>query len=148
MHALFGYRLEPDFNIAKEQRRDRLKLAFWIGLVLLMVYGFFRNFSVEMFQGYVGTALFYGENFYVRRRSYLSKLWLWKAIIASIPLHVLYLAGIFWSDRAFPELMTKAIVFMPAIAVGFVIESYLIQRVIDRFRLSSIKQAGASVTQP
>lgn len=146
MPALFGYGIEPGFNIAKEQRRDRLGWLFYTGLVLCIAYSFFsrREHATEAFQGFVATSLFYGENFYVRRRGYLDKLWLWKAIFASIPLHVLYLVTLFWSDRALPEVMTKAIVFLPVVAVGFVLESFLLQKIVDRFRLSSIKQTTRS----
>jgi hypothetical protein len=146
MPALFGYRVEPDFNIDKEQRRDRLKFVLVGGFVLCIAYSFFspREYSTEVFQGFLATSLFYGENFYVRRRGYLNRSWLWKAIVASIPLHVLYLAALFWSDRALPEVMTKAFVFIPVIGVGFVFESFVAQRIVDRFRLSSMKQAKVS----
>jgi hypothetical protein len=149
MPALFGYRLEPGFNIAKEQRRDRLSWLLYSGLVLCMAYSFFsrREHSTEVFQGFVATSLFYGETFYVRRRSDIGKLWLWKAIFATIPFHVLYLAGIFWSDRAFPEVMMKAIVFIPVLTLGFAIESIQMQRIVDRFRLSSIKRT-TTMAQP
>lgn len=40
-----------------------------------MLYGFFGNSSVQMFQGYVATILLYGVNFYVRRRNYVNKFW-------------------------------------------------------------------------
>lgn len=114
-----------------------------------MAYSFFprREYSTEVFQGFVATSLFYGETFYVRRRSDIGKLWLWKAIFATIPFHVLYLVGIFWSDHAFPSVMTKAIVFIPALALGFTIESLQMQRIVDRFRLSSTKQA-TTAAQP
>jgi hypothetical protein len=146
MPALFGYGIEPRFNIGAEQRRDRLNWLFYPGLILCIVYSFLspREYSTELFQGFVATSLFYGENFYVRRRQYLDKLWLRKAIVATVPLHVLYLAGLFWSDRALPEVMTKALVFIPVIAAGFVLESFLVQKIVDRFRLSNIKQATKS----
>lgn len=133
MTTLFGQRVEPDFNIDKEHRRDRLKFILTGALILSIVYLFSgRRYATELFQGLIATILFYGETFYVRRRGQLGKLWLWKAIIASIPLHVIYLAGLFWSDQALPEVMTKAIVFLPVIAVGFVLESFLVQKIVDR----------------
>src|ERR1700737_2124846 len=117
MMALFGYRIEPGFNMVKEQRRDRLNWLFYTGIAVCIAYSFFsrRAHSTQVFQGFVATSLFYGETFYVRRRNDLGKLWLWKAILATIPFHVLYLVGIFWSDRAFPEVMTRAIVFIPVL---------------------------------
>jgi len=97
MPPLFGYRIELGFNMATEQRRDRLNWVFYPGLILCIAYSFLsrREYSTEVFQGFVATSLFYGENFYVRRREYLGKLWLRKVIVATIPLHVLYLAGLF-----------------------------------------------------
>ena len=143
MNALFGYRLEPSFNIDKEQRRARLNWPFYCGLVLCIIYLFLgKPYGTELFQAWVATSLFYGENFYVRRRDYLRKSWLLKALIASIPLHALYLAALFWSDRIFPQVMTKAIVFVPVLALGFAIESIQMDRLIDRFRLSSIDQSA------
>lgn len=142
--TLFGQRIEPDFNIDKERRRDRLKFAFVGGFILCVLYLFLGSpHATDVFQGFFATILFYGENFYVRRRGHFHSPWLWKAIFLTVPLHILYLSGIFSSDRAFPQLMTKAIVFMPVLAVGFVIESYLTQRLVDRLRLSSIKQAAS-----
>jgi hypothetical protein len=142
MMALFGYRLEPDFDVAKEQRRDRWTWAFFGGLALCYLYlwsGAFHGwteppFLIEILQGWIATSLFYGDNFYIRRGGDLRKPWLWKAVIAVTPIHVLYLAAIFWSDRAFPQVMRKIIVFLPVLALGFAIESIKMQRLIDHFK--------------
>jgi hypothetical protein len=135
---LFGYRIEPDFNIAREQRRDRLNWPLYGGLVLCIAYLFTGwPYATEIFQGWVATSLFYGEVFYVRQRGAFRKLWLWKALFATLPFHFLYLASIFWSDLAFPHVMTKAIVFIPVLAVGFAMESILTQKIIARFRPSA-----------
>ena len=132
---LFGYSVEQDFDLAKEQRRDRLGWLLLGGTALCGLYLFTgRPFATELFQGWIATSLFYGDNFYVRRRANLPKLWLWKSILITVPFHVLYLAGIFWLDRAIPQLMTKALVFMPVVGVGFAIESITMQPLIDRFK--------------
>jgi hypothetical protein len=145
--TLFGHRVEPDFDIAKEKRRDRLKLVGIAGFIVCGVYLFSgRPYADQGFQGFFATTLFYGDNFYVRRGNDLGRLWLWKGIFATIPFHVLYLAAIFWSDRAFPEVMTKAIVFIPLLAVGFAVESIRMQKLIDHFRPPSVDQASGSVT--
>jgi hypothetical protein len=146
--VLFGRRLEGDFDIAIEQRRDRLKRAL-IGLFVVCVFYLFsgKPYSTEVFQGCLATGLFYGENFYVRQRDDLGKVWLRKAILATIPLHVLYLAGFFWSDKTFPNVMTKAILFMPILALGFAIESILVDGIINRLKPSGPDQAGTAVTQ-
>lgn len=132
---LFGYSVEPDFDLALEQRRDRLGWLLLGGTALWILYLFTgRPFATELFQGWVATGLFYGDNFYVRRRKDLPKLWLWKSILITVPIHTLYLAGIFWLDRAVPQLMTKIVIFMPVIALGFAVESIQMQPLIDRFR--------------
>ena len=132
---LFGYGVEQDFDPGKEQRRGRLWWPFLGGIALCLIYLFTgRPFATEVFQGWVATSLFYGENFYVQRRSDLGSPWLWKAILASLPLHFLYLVGLFWLDAVLPRIMTKAIVFIPFLVIVFGIESILIDGIIDRFK--------------
>ena len=71
------------------------------GTALCLLYLFSgRPFATELFQGWIATGLFYGDNFYVRRRKDLATLWLWKSILITVPIHALYLSGIFWLDRA------------------------------------------------
>src|SRR5438132_1001183 len=82
--------------------------------------------------------------FFFRRRAHLGKPWLRKAIIATIPFHAVYLTALFWSDHAFPQVMTKAMVFIPVLALGFAFESVQMGRIIDRFRLTSMKQESGS----
>jgi hypothetical protein len=145
---LFGYHLEADFDIAIEQRRDRLTHAL-IGLLIVCVLYLFSGepYATEVFQGCIATGLFYGENFYVRRRDDLGQVWLRKVILATIPLHVLYLAAFFWSDKTFPSVMTKSIAFMPILALGFAIESILVDGIITRLKPASPDQEATRVTQ-
>ena len=140
MTTLFGYGVEQDFDLALEQRRDRLWWLLLGGTALCILYGFTgRRFDTELFQGWIATSLFYGDNFYVRRRKDLPRLWLWKAILITVPFHALYLAGIFWLDRVVPQLMTKAFIFIPVVALGFAIESIAMQPLIDRFKPSEAR---------
>jgi hypothetical protein len=44
----------------------------------------------------------------------------------------------------FPDVMTKALVFIPVIGVGFVLESFFVQKIADHFRLSNIEQETKS----
>jgi hypothetical protein len=92
--------------------------------------------------------LFFGENLYVQRRSDLNKLWLWKALCAILPLHALFLSCLFWFDRVSPGIMTKAIVFLPMIAVGLVVESLFAQRIIEAFDPKVGNPAKVSESQP
>lgn len=142
---MFGYRLEPDFDLAKEQRRDRVGWIL-IGGTLIALF-FSGNLRAELAQAYFSTVLCYGANFYVNRKDHIGKLWLWKAVFLSVPLHILYLATVFWSDKQFPNVMTKAIVFVPLLAVGFAIESVLIDRIAEHLKPSSTGSTDMPVTQ-
>jgi|SRR5271155_1271384 len=137
---LFGYSVEPDFDLALEQRRDRLGWLIFGGTALCGLYLFTgRPFATEFFQGWIATSLFYGDNFDVRRRKDLPRCRLWKSILITVPFHALYLAGIFWLDRVVPQLMTKAFIFIPVVALGFAIESIAMQPLIDRFKPSEAR---------
>jgi hypothetical protein len=138
---LFGYPIEPDFDLAKEQRRDRVGWVLMAGVVFFGVYLFSGlPYPNEVFQAWFATVLFYGASFYVKRRNELGKPWLSKLIMASVPMHVAYLAALFWSDHTFPNVMTKAMVFMPVIAFAFAIESIVIDRMADWFKPSKAEQ--------
>ena len=131
---LFGYEVGTKSELEAEQRGDRLWWPLLGGTFLCLVYLFSgRPFAREIFQGFFATTLCYGMSFYVRRRNNLGSLWLWKGIFATVPLHIVYLAGIFWSDKLFPNFMTKSIVFIPVLGFGFAIESILFDRIVDWF---------------
>ena len=148
---MFGYRVEADFDLAKEQRRDRLWRVFFGGIGLWTLYLWsgafyhwtYRPYLNESLQAWIASSLFYGDNFYVQRRDDLGKPWLWKAVIATIPFHFIYLAAIFWSDRAFPQVMSKIMVFLPVLALGFAIESIQLGKVIERFKPSQSERESA-----
>jgi hypothetical protein len=132
-----GYGVEQDFDLAAEQeeKRNRMWWVIFGGTALCILYLFTgRPFATQIFQGWMATSLFYGDNFYVSRGKDLRKLWLWKAILATVPIHVLYLSGIFWLDKALPQLMTKVVIFLPVIALGYAIESIKMEAFIDRFK--------------
>ena len=132
---LFGQRVEADFDLARERRRDQVGWSIIAATILCAAYDFAGGrFSVQLFQGLVATILCYGANFYVDYGNGRREPWLWKAIVASTCVHVVYVLVIFSSDWAFPNWMTKAIVFIPVLALGFGIESVLIDRVIDHFK--------------
>jgi hypothetical protein len=132
---VFGYPIEKDFDPDREQRGDRVGWGFLIGGALAIAYDLFGGpFGVEVFQAALATTLFYGANFYADRRNDARKEWFWVTLFATTPLHVAYLVALIWSDRAFPEVMTKAIVFIPVILVGFGIESLLVDWAAKRFK--------------
>jgi hypothetical protein len=145
---LFGYPVEPNFDLAKDQRWNRAGWVFLGGSVLCMVYDLSgRPFGVEVFQAWFATSLCYGASVYVKRRNHLNKLWLWKAVLVTVPLHIAYLIALFWSDKAFPSVMTKAIAFVPILAIAYAIESILFDWIVDRFEPSGAEQVGEPVTR-
>jgi hypothetical protein len=142
MQKLFGVDLESDFSMPKEQRSGRFKYVVWGGFVLALGYSFFRGFDVRIIQAYLATVLCYGLTFYVNRGSYIGKLWQWKAVFVTLPLHVLYLAAIFWADKASPEGMTKPVIFIPALTLGCAIENALFGAIADHFKPPDPKDAS------
>jgi hypothetical protein len=130
---MFGYRIEENFDLAKEQRRDRLWWVIVCGFCLMFVIYIIHPFSSAIFQGYFLTSMCYGDSFYVQRREFLGKLWLWKAILATMPLHLLLLIGIVWLDWAFPNVFPKIIVCGPILFVTFGVEAVLFDSIVDRF---------------
>jgi len=149
MPTLFGQRIEPDFDLGTETRRDRVGRILVVGTLLCGLYLFTgKPFATEIFQGWFATILAYGTSFYVRQRGNLRKRWLWTAALASLPVHVIYLLVIFWSDRALPELMPKAVIFIPVLSVGFGIESALVfDRIVYFFRPRDAGQSTASTRE-
>lgn len=131
---LFGYRLEPDFDLAKDQRLTRVGWALYGGLIFWGIFLFWKPAAAtEVMQGSVATILCYGDAFYVQRKAYLRQPWLWKAIIATAPLHIAYLSVLFWSDKAFPTVMTKAVTFMPVLLIAFALEAMFVDAVVKYF---------------
>jgi hypothetical protein len=103
--------------------------------------------TVEIFQAYMATSAFYGLLFYVKWGEFLRKRWLWNAIIASVPIHAIYLGVLFWSDVAFPEWMTKPVVFGPVLILGCAVEVALIDSLVGRFRPRNVGRSTASASE-
>jgi hypothetical protein len=129
---MFGYRIEGDFDIGKEQRRNRLMWVNGGAIGLLCLLYVIHPFSAAIFQGYFLTSLCYGDSFYVRRRDDLRKPWLWKAIFATIPLHLLLLLAIVWLDQVFPNVFPKVVVSAPILFVTFGVEAVLFDQIVAR----------------
>jgi hypothetical protein len=138
---MFGYRVEENFDPAKEQRRDRLKWVMGGVLCILIACFFIHSFSMAIFQGFLLTALIYGDSFYVQRRNKLNEPWLRRAILATVPLHVLLLIGIVWLDWAFPNVFPKVIVSVPMLFLTFGVEAVLFDKIVGRFSPSEVAQS-------
>ena len=133
---MFGQQLEPDFDLGKEHRRNRLWLVLVVGLCLLGALFLFHPFSRIVFMAYSLTLLTYGDSFYVSRSGRLSERWLWKAILATLPLHLLVLFGIGWLTWVLPSFARTAISSVAFVAFCFACESVLFDRIADRFEPS------------
>jgi hypothetical protein len=154
---MFGYRVEADFDLAKEQRRDRLWWVVFGGIGLWSLYLWsgafyhwtYRPYLTESIQAWIASSMFYGDSFYVRRRDDLGKAWLWKALIATIPFHLIYLVAIFWSDRVLPQVMSTVVISLPVLTLGLAIESIQLDKVIEHFKPSRPERESAQpVVQP
>jgi hypothetical protein len=137
---MFGYRIEENFDFAKEQRRTRLMWVMGTGLCLLIVCYFIHPFSMAIFQGYFLTSLSYGDSFYVQRKDRLHEPRLWKAILATLPLHVTFLIAIAVLDKSLPSFFPKIIVWIPILSVAFGIEDLLFDGIVRRFSPSDPTQ--------
>jgi hypothetical protein len=130
-------------NLEKEQRQERLQWVFYgVGSMLLVVCGFYLQESVELrvLHAYGLTVLTYGALIYVEEFQHLKRLWLWKGVLATIPLHIVFLAGLFWWDAQGP--LSPGYILANRILSFFVAEMVIFSLVIDHF------QASASPDEP
>jgi hypothetical protein len=128
------------FDLEKEQRRERLKWVFYgVGAMLLVVCGFYMQERVEqrVLHAYGLTVLCYGALLYVEEFEHLKKFWLWKGVLATIPLHIAFVAGLLWWDAKHPQLMHSGFVFVYALWPVFLVEIVIFILIIDHFKASA-----------
>jgi hypothetical protein len=130
---MFGYRIEENFDLAKEERRDRLIWVMGTGLCFLIVAFLIHPFPIAILQGYFLTSLVYGDSFYVIRKDKLREPCLWKAILATIPIHAFVIIAILGLDRALPSIFLKLVVWIPTLTLVFGIEDVLFDGIVDHF---------------
>ena len=137
---MFSYDEVGDVTSGREQRRNRL----WFGLVggscLLGLFFLLHLFSATVlrmtFIGYAVTVLSYGDSFYVRRKDKVGELWLWKSVLATIPLHLLFLGCIELLIRSLPHFARTGFTTVAFVALCFAVESVLFDSIADRFESS------------
>jgi len=129
---MFGYRLENDFDLALEQRRSRFGWVFLGALCLLLVCYFAFHLSILFLQIYFFTALFYGDSLYIKGKDKLREPPFWKAVVASMPLHAIFLLGTVALDVLFP-VFRKALAWMPVLTLAFAVDEVLFDRIVERF---------------
>ena len=124
-------------NLDKEQRQERLQWVFYgVGSMLLVVCAFYMQERVELrvLHAYSLTVLTYGALIYVEEFEHLKRLWLWKGVLTTIPLHILFLAGLFWWDAKGP--LSPGYILAYRIWPFFVAEMVVFSLVIDHFKAS------------
>jgi len=95
------------------------------------------------FIGYAVTVLSYGDSFHVRRKDNLGERWLWKSVLATIPLHLLFLGCIELLIRSLPRFARTGFSIIGFIALCFVAESLLFDSIADRLDPSRATQPSS-----
>jgi hypothetical protein len=129
-----------EFDLEKEQRSERLGWVFYgVGAMLLVVCGFYMQERVEqrVLHAYGLTVLCYGILLYVEEFEHLRRLWLWKGVLATIPLHIAFVASLFWWDAKNQQLAHSGFMFVYAIWPVLVVELLIFSLIIDHFKASA-----------
>jgi hypothetical protein len=129
-----------EFDLEKEQRRERLKWVFYgVGAMLFIVCGFYMQERVEqrILHVYGLTVLCYGALLYVEEFERLKELWLWKGILVTIPLHIAFVAGLFWWNAKHQQLAHAGFAFVYILWPVFVVEMVIFTLIIDHFKASA-----------
>jgi len=128
-----------ELDLEKEQRREQLKWVFYGGFAMLFVVcGFYIQQSAELrvLHAYGLTVLVYGALLYVEEFENLRKLWLWKGVLATIPLHIAFVVGLFWWDARHPQYAQSGFMFGYVLWTVFVVEMVTFSVIIDYFKPS------------
>jgi hypothetical protein len=127
-----------ELDLEKEQRGERLGWVFYgVGAMLLVMCAFYMRERVELrvLHAYGLTVLTYGALIYVEEFQHLKRLWLWEGVLATIPLHIVFLAGLFWWDAQGP--LSPGYILAYRIWPIFVAEMVIFSLVIDHFKASA-----------
>jgi hypothetical protein len=129
-----------ELDLEKEQRFERLGWVFYgVGAMLFVVCGFYLQERIEqrVLHAYGLTVLCYGALLYVEEFQHLRRLWLWKGVLVTIPLHIAFVAGLFWWDAKHPQLAHSGFMSAYAIWPVFVVEIVIFSLIIDHFKASA-----------
>lgn len=129
------------------ENEDGLWFTLIGGSCLLGFFFLLHLFSTTVlrmaFIGYAVTVLSYGDSFYVRRKDNLGEPWLWNSILATIPLHLLFLGCIELLLRSLPHFARTGFGIMGFIALCFAAESLLFDSIADRLEPSRATQPSS-----
>ncbi|GAC1661509.1 MAG: hypothetical protein NVS9B4_13850 [Candidatus Acidiferrum sp.] len=129
-----------ELDLEKEQRRERLGWVFYgVGAMLFVVCGLYiqERVAQRVLHAYGLTVLCYGALLYVEEFEHLRRLWLWKGVLATIPLHLAFVASLFWWDAKHPQLAHSGFMFVWALWLVFVVEIVIFSLIIDNFKASA-----------
>lgn len=148
---MYSYDEVEDVTSGRDKRRNRLLFVVVSGSCLLGLFFLLHLFPITVlrmtFFGYAVTVLSYGDSFYVRRKDNLGERWLWKSVIATIPLHLLFLGGVELLVRSLPNFARTGFASVAFIALCFAIESVLFDSIAERFEsLGMTPQAPSDKT--
>jgi hypothetical protein len=127
-----------ELDLEKEQRSDRLVWVFYgVGAMLLVICAFYMQERVELsvLHAYTLTVLTYGALIYVEEFEHLRRLWLWKGVLATIPLHILCVASLVWWDAKVPQ--SSGYVLAYRVWPFFAAEMVVFTLIIDHFKASA-----------
>jgi hypothetical protein len=127
-----------ELDLEKEQRGERLGWVFYgVGAMLLVMCAFYMQERVELrvLHAYTLTMLTYGALIYVEEFEHLRRQWLWKGVLATVPLHIMCVAGLFWWDAKSPQSPGYALAYR--VWPFFVAEMVVFTLVIDHFKASA-----------
>ncbi len=127
-----------ELDVEKEQRRERLGWVFYgLGAMLLVICGFYMQERVELgvLHAYILTVLTYGALIYVEEFEHLRRLWLWKGVLATVPLHIVCVAGLFWWDAKGPQ--SPGYILAYKVWPFFAAEMVVFTLIIDHFKASA-----------
>ncbi|HEY6264080.1 MAG TPA: hypothetical protein VIW93_04700 [Candidatus Acidoferrum sp.] len=117
-----------------------MKWVFYGGFAMLLVICcFYIQLPAEqrVLHVYGLTVLVYGALFYVEEFEHLKKLWLWKGVLATIPLHGALVAGLLWWDATHRLHAHSGFMFVYALWPVFVAEMVTFSLIIDHFKASA-----------
>jgi hypothetical protein len=138
MPRLFGYPIGADEAAVEEEgeRNSWFGIAFVIFSSLLTLV--IDPASFKDLYPYDATIILYGYCIYVQRRNNIGRLWVWKAVVASLPVHAAYIAIVVWIYKSWPG-VTRRVEFL-LFLFGFALEVNVFNLIATAFRPSAARK--------
>jgi len=127
---------EQSIDLPKQERVERLGWLFLGGGAMLMVNGgliLHEFMPAQLMHAYALTVMCYGQILYLDEIEHVRERWLWIAVLATIPVHFLFVTGLIWWDMDHPDL-AKTRVFVAKLTEAYVVEMLSVTPIINWFR--------------